>query len=68
MPLAVTLTERELETLRLIARGLSNQEMALEMSIHENTVAKYVSAVLAKLQLTNRTQAALYAIRMGLTQ
>lgn len=61
------LTERELETLRLIARGLSNQEMAAAMGIHENTVAKYVSAVLAKLRLSNRTQAALYAIRKGLT-
>jgi two-component system, NarL family, response regulator LiaR len=61
-----TLTERELETLRLIARGLSNQEMATVMGIHENTVAKYVSAVLAKLQVANRTQAALYALRMGL--
>lgn len=61
------LTERELETLRLIARGLSNQEMAAVMGIHENTVAKYVSAVLAKLRLSNRTQAALYAIRRGLT-
>jgi NarL family two-component system response regulator LiaR len=62
-----TLTEREKETLRLIARGLSNQEMALAMCIHENTVAKYVSAVLSKLNLTNRTQAALYAIRSGLS-
>lgn len=62
-----TLTEREKETLRLIARGLSNQEMALAMHIHENTVAKYVSAVLSKLNLTNRTQAALYAIRSGLS-
>jgi two-component system, NarL family, response regulator LiaR len=60
------LTERERETLRLIARGLSNQELAAVMGIHENTVAKYVSAVLAKLQVTNRTQAALYAVRMGL--
>jgi two-component system, NarL family, response regulator LiaR len=67
-PPAVTLTERELETLRLIACGLSNQEMALKMMIHENTVAKYVSSVLAKLNLTNRTQAALYAIRMGLVK
>lgn len=67
-PPAVTLTERELETLRLIASGLSNQEMALKMMIHENTVAKYVSSVLAKLNLTNRTQAALYAIRMGLVK
>jgi two-component system, NarL family, response regulator LiaR len=62
---AVTLTERETETLRLIARGLSNQEMAAAMTIQETTVAKYVSAVLAKLHLANRTQAALYAIRMG---
>jgi two-component system, NarL family, response regulator LiaR len=63
---AVALTEREMETLRLIARGLSNQEMAAAMTIQETTVAKYVSAVLAKLHLANRTQAALYAIRMGL--
>jgi NarL family two-component system response regulator LiaR len=62
-----SLTERERETLRLIARGLSNQEMAVVMGIHESTVAKYVSAVLAKLHLPNRTQAALYAVRMGLT-
>jgi DNA-binding NarL/FixJ family response regulator len=41
--------------------------MAVVMGIHENTVAKYVSAVLAKLHLPNRTQAALYAVRMGLT-
>ncbi len=60
------LTEREMETLRLVARGLSNQDMAAAMGIHENTVAKYVSAVLAKLHLSNRTQAALYAVRMGL--
>ena len=62
---SVTLTEREMEALRLIARGLSNQEMAAAMTIHENTVAKYVSAVLTKLHLANRTQAALYALRMG---
>ena len=62
-----TLTEREKEALRLIARGLSNQELALTMSIHENTGAKYVSSVLSKLHLTNRTQAALYAIRSGLS-
>lgn len=62
---AITLTDREMETLRLIARGMSNQEMAVSMMIHENTVAKYVSGVLSKLHLANRTQAALYAIRMG---
>lgn len=62
------LTPRELETLRLIAKGLSNQEIAEELFIHERTVAKYVSSVLEKLQLANRTQAALYAVREGLTQ
>jgi len=62
------LTPRELETLRLIARGLSNQEIAKVLFVHERTVAKYVSNILEKLQLANRTQAALYAIREGLTE
>ncbi len=62
------LTPRELETLKLIARGLSNSEIAIELGVHERTVAKYVSSVLEKLQLANRTQAALYAIREGLTE
>ena len=62
------LTPRELETLKLIARGMSNSEIALELHVHERTVAKYVSSVLEKLQLANRTQAALYAIREGLTE
>jgi NarL family two-component system response regulator LiaR len=62
------LTKRELETLRLIARGLSNQEIATELFVHERTVAKYVSSILKKLQLANRTQAALYAHDKDLTQ
>lgn len=62
------LTPRELETLRLIARGLSNHEIADTLVVHERTVAKYVSSILEKLQLANRTQAALYAIREGLTE
>jgi len=62
------LTPRELETLRLIARGLTNQEIAETISVAERTVAKYVSSILEKLQLANRTQAALYAIREGLTE
>jgi two-component system, NarL family, response regulator LiaR len=62
------LTPRELETLRLIARGLSNQEIAAALFVHERTIAKYVSSILEKLQLANRTQAALYAIREGLTE
>lgn len=62
-----TLTRRELEALRLIARGLSNQEIATELVVHERTIAKYVSSILNKLHVSNRTQAALYAIREGLT-
>lgn len=62
------LTPRELETLKLIARGLSNQEIAAALVVHERTVAKYVSSILEKLQLANRTQAALYAIREGLAE
>jgi NarL family two-component system response regulator LiaR len=61
------LTRRELETLRLIARGLSNQEIATELVVHERTIAKYVSSILDKLQLANRTQAALYALREGIS-
>lgn len=61
-----SLTTRELETLRLIARGLTNHEIAATLCLHEKTVAKYVSNVLQKLHLANRTQAALYALREGL--
>ena len=62
------LTPRELETLRLIARGMRNHEIAKRLFVHDRTVAKYVSSILAKLQLANRTQAALYAVREGLTE
>ncbi len=62
------LTPREHDTLRLIARGLSNQEIATEMVVHERTVAKYVSSILEKLHLANRTQAALYAVNKGFTE
>jgi len=61
------LTQREMETLKLIARGLSNQEIATAMVVNERTIAKYVSSILNKLHLANRTQAALYALREGLT-
>ncbi|MFM8424992.1 MAG: response regulator [Chloroflexota bacterium] len=61
-----SLTKREIETLRYIARGLSNQEIAMALVVHERTVAKYVSSILNKLHVTNRTQAALYAIRVGI--
>ena len=62
----VSLTGREVETLRLIARGMTNEEIAEALVIHERTVAKYVSSILDKLHLANRTQAALYALREGL--
>jgi NarL family two-component system response regulator LiaR len=61
------LTNRELDTIRLIARGLSNQEIAAELVVNERTIAKYVSSILDKLHLANRTQAALYALREGIT-
>lgn len=60
------LTEREVETLRLIAQGLSNEEIAQKLIISERTVGKHVSNILEKLHLANRTQAALYALRQGL--
>ncbi len=60
------LSERELETLRLVAQGLANQEIADKLSISERTVGKHVSNILDKLHLANRTQAALYALRRGL--
>lgn len=60
------LTPRELETLRLIGRGHSNHEIAAALVVNERTIAKYVSSILSKLHLGNRTQAALYAVREGL--
>jgi len=61
------LTPRELDTLRYIANGLSNQEIAQKLFVQESTVAKYVSSILNKLQLANRTQAALYALKKGIS-
>ena len=61
------LTEREMEVLRLIARGLTNQEIADKLVISERTVRTHVSNILEKLHLANRTQAALYALREGLS-
>lgn len=60
------LTEREVEVLSLVARGLSNQEIADRLVVSERTVRKHVSNILAKLQLANRTQATLYALRTGI--
>ncbi len=62
------LTERELEVLRLLAQGQSNKEIAYKLSIGEKTVKTHVSNILAKLNVSSRTQAALYAARMGLVE
>jgi NarL family two-component system response regulator LiaR len=61
------LTERELEVLKLVAQGLSNQGIADSLVVSERTVGKHVGNILEKLHLANRTQAALYALREGLT-
>ena len=62
------LTDRELEVLRLIARGLPNKQIAQELVVSEKTVKTHVSNILAKLHLADRTQAALYAVREGLAE
>ena len=66
-PAPEALTARELEVLQLIAQGLSNQEIADRISVSESTVRAHVSRILGKLHLASRTQAALYAVREGLT-
>jgi NarL family two-component system response regulator LiaR len=60
------LTNREMEILRLIARGLSNSEIADDLVISENTVKGHVSNILSKLHLADRTQAAVFAWEQGL--
>jgi DNA-binding NarL/FixJ family response regulator len=60
------LTRREREVLRLIADGFSNKRIARELGVAEKTVKTHVGHVLAKLELSDRTQAALYAVREGL--
>ena len=62
------LTEREVEVLKLLARGLQNKEIAEELLISERTVSTHVSNIISKLHLANRTQAALYALKEGLAR
>jgi NarL family two-component system response regulator LiaR len=65
-PTTDPLSERELEVLRLVARGMSNQEIADTLVVGEATVRSHVSSILRKLQVASRTQAALHALREGL--
>jgi NarL family two-component system response regulator LiaR len=60
------LTEREAEVLRLVAQGLSNQDIAKKLNISDPTVRTHVSNIMSKLHLATRIQAALYALREGL--
>lgn len=61
-----TLSGRELDVLRLLAEGKSNREIAESLTLGEKTIKTHVSNILSKLNLTSRTQAALYAVRIGL--
>ena len=60
------LTERELDVLRLIAKGINNGEIAAQLHLSEGTVRNHVSAILEKLSVSDRTQAAVIAIQHGL--
>lgn len=62
------LTERELDLLRLVARGLSNKEIASELDLAESTVKNRLSILFEKLDVKDRTQAAIYAMSHGLIQ
>jgi NarL family two-component system response regulator LiaR len=64
--LVSTLTEREVEILQQVALGKTNQEIADELFLSERTVRTHITNILAKLRLSNRTQAALYALREGI--
>ena len=60
------LSERETEVLRLLAQGYSNKEIATNLTLSDKTVKTHVSNILGKLGVPSRTQAALYAVRVGL--
>lgn len=60
------LSEREVEVLRLLARGLNNNDIASQLHLSEGTVRNHVSAIFTKLDVTDRTQAAIMAIQHGM--
>lgn len=65
-PTPATLTQRELQVLRLVARGKSNREIAEDLYISENTVKNHIRNMLEKLQMKSRMEAAMYAVRSNL--
>lgn len=65
---SITLTHREIDVLKLIGEGLSNRDISQVLEISENTVISHVGRILNKLELDNRTQAALYARKQGLVR
>jgi DNA-binding NarL/FixJ family response regulator len=62
----VDLSPREIEVLQLLARGLDNNEIAAAMSISPRTAKNHVSSILGKLRVSNRIQAAVYAVKSGI--
>jgi NarL family two-component system response regulator LiaR len=66
LPTQTTLTDREVDVLKLVAQGLTNHEIADKLVLSEWTVRTHVRNILDKLHLANRTQAALYALKEGL--
>jgi len=67
-PTEYPLTAREVDVVKYVAQGLSNQDISRKLKIKEGTVRIHVGNILNKLQLANRTQAALYALREGLAE
>lgn len=67
-PAEQPLTARELEVLKLVAQGISNHEIAGKLFISESTVRVHISHILNKLQLSNRIQATLYAVKEGFVE
>src|SRR5881392_1915964 len=65
-PAQASLTDREIEVLRLLASGMDNAEIGKTLFISPSTVKNHISSILLKLQIENRIQAAVYAVRSGL--
>ncbi len=64
--MATLLSDRELQVVRLIAEGLANKEISRRLGLSDKTVKNHISHILAKLQLTARTQVAVHALRTGI--